>query len=223
MKYEKENMFEIKNCPSMDPRQTQTHRDQRLHSESVVAQTQTRSYRYNCISGMRVTLRICVYVCVCLCLRWPRGLLQNFYCRCRYTSLIFSISISILFLSSRSTPRWTWTWMSMSMWLATFPMFFSLSTHLCVALASPHSPPCSTPRLHCFSKHKQQKNCSHRNRKMSFNCCSFSFFLSLFNSHFPFSHFHFLLFMFCQAAGVRAGQGREPTFPWLFFPLGFST
>lgn len=26
MKYEKENMFEIKNCPSMDPRQTQTRR-----------------------------------------------------------------------------------------------------------------------------------------------------------------------------------------------------
>lgn len=66
MKYEKENMFEIKNCPSMDPRQTQTHRDQRLHSESVVAQTQTRSYRYNCISGMRVTLRICVCVCLSL-------------------------------------------------------------------------------------------------------------------------------------------------------------
>lgn len=31
MKYEKENMFEIKNCPSMDPRQTDTE-PQRLHS-----------------------------------------------------------------------------------------------------------------------------------------------------------------------------------------------
>lgn len=42
----------------------QSHRDQRLHSESVEAQTQTRSYRYRCISGMRVTLCVCVYTSV---------------------------------------------------------------------------------------------------------------------------------------------------------------
>lgn len=199
MKYEKENMFEIKNCPSMDPRQTQTHRDQRLHSESVVAQTQTRSYRYNCISGMRVTLRACMCVCLCLCLRWPRGLLQNFYCRCRYTSLIFSISISILFLSSRSTPRWTWTWMSMSMWLATFPMFFSLSTHLCALRQLPLLPlPASLPACIAF-----QNINSKRIARIEIVKCHLivAVFLSFFRYLIPI--FHFLIFIFYYLCFVR--------------------
>lgn len=140
--------------------------------------------------------------CVCLCLCWPRGLLQNFYChcrcrcRCRYTSLIFSISISILFLSSRSTSRWTWTWMSMSMWLATFPMFFSLSTHLCVALASPSSLHCSPP-LSCSAF---QNINSKRIARIEIVKCHLivAVFLS-----FPFSIFCFSFFIFYYLCFVR--------------------
>lgn len=174
---------------------------------------------------MRVTL--CVCACVCLCLCWPRGLLQNFYCRCRcrYTSLIFSISISILFLSSRSTSRWTWTWtwMSMSMWLATFPMFFSLSTHLCVALASPAPPPCIAPLSPPPSCTAFQNINSKRIARIEIVKCHLivAVFLSFPFSIFCFSFFIFIIYVL--SGGRRRIEGREPTFPWLFFSSSLPT
>lgn len=142
MKYEKENMFEIKNCPSMDPRQTDTE-PQRLHSRIQIQlriQLQIQIHRYT-DARLQIQLYLwhaCVTLCLCLCVSVSVcvGLVDYYriFTAAADTKHVSNMLLYILFLSSRSTrgttSTSTWTWTQhvdgdgFQMLALNFPMFF---------------------------------------------------------------------------------------------------